>query len=150
VKIYEHLQPRPQSVLQRVLGHAGHFFSPSRAPQTPLRPARPNTLSGAPSPSLLHLGCFGRPRQSEKLGGEWRAPRVIDPLKFNQSSATSRLSRHFPPPVAYFSTLPKDFTPPADSFVPPTATTISLPLPLLSPSHGDECIFSMFLHRYFD
>jgi hypothetical protein len=60
------------------LGRAGHFLGPSRAPKGPFRLARPNTLSGAPSPSPLHRGRSGYARQREKLGGECRTRRVIN------------------------------------------------------------------------
>jgi hypothetical protein len=60
------------------------FFSFIAArPKASFRPARANTVSGAPSPSKLHTGRSGHTRHNEMRGEDTRARRVSGTFKFN-------------------------------------------------------------------
>jgi hypothetical protein len=62
-----------QSDPKDIWGAPDIFSFPTVRPKGPFRPARPNTLSGAPSPSPVHMGRSGHVGHNEKRGEEWRA-----------------------------------------------------------------------------
>jgi hypothetical protein len=60
---------------------------PVASPKDPFCPARPDTVSGAPSPSPPHRGRSGHAGHNEKRGGEWRGRSLSGTLNFNLTVA---------------------------------------------------------------
>lgn len=122
----------------KVFGTRRTFFSfPAARPKGPFCPARPNTVSGAPSPSPVHRGRSRHAGHNEKRGEEWRDRRVSDSptkrrsfaLMATEGQARRLIGAAQPPHVACVRTPPRVL--PAPPLLASSRATFP-PLPLLA------------------